>query len=39
MTLTDVLEQLLDDEVAARMPEWFTILREAFRKQANRVIP
>lgn len=35
MALTDVLEQPLDEEVAARMPEWFTVLREAYRKRFN----
>jgi len=39
MVLTDVLEEHLDEEVAAHMPEWFTIIREAFRKWANRIIP
>lgn len=30
-----ILKEDIDEEVLSRMPEWFRILRENYKKQAN----
>ncbi len=39
MASTDVFEEAMDDDVLSRMPEWFRVLREAYRARANHINP